>query len=123
MTAEATAIVVTNDNNPIKRDFLAILHQAALHNQLGYMDGMDPDTGEIVPLLVGVEHLEDGKMQLYPLAHAFLETDKLKNYLVPDGNGSYFCQNSLDAAGDLIAQLDTKPAKKQRRKTKQKADS
>lgn len=120
---EPVAVVVSNDANPIKRQFLAILHQAALHNQLGYMDGMDPDTGDIVPLLVGVERLDEGKMKFYPLAAAFLDADKLKNYLVPDGNGKYFEQHDMDVASELAAGLDVKPAKKQRRKAKQESNS
>lgn len=100
-------VIASNDRNPMKEQFIQALHQAALHCQLGYMDGMDPDTGEITPLLVGVEYNEAGQpCKLWPLGTVFLTADNLKNYLVPDGNGQYFNQNAdereLDANGDVI---------------------
>lgn len=95
-------VIASNDRNPIKESFIQTLHMAALNCQLGYMDGMDPDTGDIIPLLCGVEYGEEGKpVKLWPLAIAFLDGTKLKNYLVPDGNGNYFNQNRDEIECDV----------------------
>lgn len=59
------------------------IYQSVGTNQLGYMDGLDPDTKEIVPLLVGIDREEDGKMNLYPIAKLFLTPEELKTYLTP----------------------------------------
>ena len=96
-------VVLTNDPKPAKSEFIEVLHQAALHGQLGYMDGMDPDTGEIVPLLVGIER-NGTSIAAYPLAHIFMEVSELKAYLSPDGNGNYInlSEHIRDANGDPI---------------------
>ena len=85
------AVVITNDFQPVKQEFIELLYQGALNGQLGYMDGMDPDTGNVVPLLVGLEASPDNpdEKYCYPLARIFLDTASIKKYLVPDGNGNY----------------------------------
>lgn len=106
MSSNDKLVIASNDRNPIKAQFIATLHQAALHNQLGYMDGKDPETGEIVPLLCGVEFNEDGSpKQLWPLGIVFLNGEGLKNYLAPDGDGKYydqFANANLEANGQPI---------------------
>lgn len=132
MSTQNKLVIATNNPNPIKADFIRLLHNAALHNQLGYMDGMDPDTGDEVPLLVGVEYDDEGNpKQLWPLAIAFIDGSKLKNYLAPDGNGSYYNQTlASDAAGEPIdtdigggIELPDEPAEEQGRPTVKSANS
>lgn len=117
-------VIASNDRNPIKAQFIATLHQAALHNQLGYMDGMDPDTGQVVPLLCGVEYGEDGKpKQLWPLGIVFLQGEAIKNYLAPDGNGNYYSQQlATDANGEPI-ELPAEPAQEEGRPAVKSANS
>lgn len=104
MSTDKQLVIASNDSNPIKAQFIATLHQAALHQQLGYMDGLDPETKEVVPLLVGVEYDDNNKpVHLWPLGIVFLDGSNLKNYLAPDGNGNYYDQNvALDANGEPI---------------------
>lgn len=81
-------LVLSNDNNPIKRNLLEAIVESISTNQLGYVDGMDPETGAIVPLLVGIDRNEDG-MRLYPIAQVFLDPTTLKRYLTPDEHGNF----------------------------------
>ena len=68
---------------------LLMLYKAVSMAQLAYMDGMDPETGEIHPLLVGLEGTQDGKFNVYPLARLFNKLDAIPAYLTPDGEGNY----------------------------------
>lgn len=92
--------VIATDTNPIKRQLLQAILQSAYTNQLGYLDGMDPDTGDIVPLLVGIDRAEDGTFRCYPIAKLFLKADELKAYLTPDDHGNFI--NQSDANGEPI---------------------
>lgn len=86
---EIPFVILTNEPNQMKVNILQLLYQSAHMQQLAYMDGMDPDTGEIVPLLVGMEPTEDNQVRLYPLARLFTKASEIKTYLTPDGQGSY----------------------------------
>ena len=87
---EIPLILLTNDRKQFKADQLIMFYKAASLAQLAYMDGLDPDTNEIVPLLVGLEPTEGNtQFKVYPLAKLISKHDDIKNYLVPDGNGKY----------------------------------
>lgn len=96
-------VIMSTDNNPIKQQLMEAIHTSAYTNQLGYLDGMDPDTGQIVPLLVGVDRDKDGGMSFYPIAQLFLSTSELKRYLTPDMHGSWVDNSIKDANGEDIA--------------------
>lgn len=81
-------VVITDDNNPIKRSLMENIVLSINTNQLGYVDGKDPETGEVVPLLVGIDRSEEG-MQLFPIARVFLDPNEMKRFLVPDENGNF----------------------------------
>jgi len=87
---EIPLFVLTNEITEFKGNVLRLFYQAAEMRQLAYMDGMDPDTGEIVPLLVGLEPTADGQFNVAPLAKLISKSQEIIHYLVPDGNGSYF---------------------------------
>lgn len=96
---EVPLMVLTNERTPMKGNMLMMLYKAASVGQLAYMDGMDPDTGDIVPLIVGLEPSEDGtKSNIWPLAKIIGKSAEIKNYLIPDGVGGYF-----DARNESIA--------------------
>ncbi len=101
MTTETEPTVIANDTNPIKRQLLQAILQSAYTNQLGYLDGMDPETGDIVPLLVGIDREADGSFRCYPIAKLFLTPSELKPYLTPDDSGNYI--NQSDANGEPIS--------------------
>lgn len=90
--------MISCDGDPRKVNLMQAIYHSVGTDQLGYMDGMDPDTKEIVPLLVGIDREEDGKLNLYPIAKIFLSPDELKNYISPS-------EYSLptDANGELIS--------------------
>lgn len=84
-------MVLTNERTAFKGKMLMMIYQGAAMAQLAYMDGQDPDTGEIVPLLVGLEpEGTEGKFNVWPLAKIISKTEGFKRYLVPDGKGGYF---------------------------------
>lgn len=82
-------MLMTNEPNEDKLRFMELLYQAMAVGQVAYMDGKDPDTGEIVPLIVGIQPEANGLVSIYPLARIIKPTDESINYHVPDGAGAY----------------------------------
>jgi hypothetical protein len=80
---------ITNDRTPFKANMLMMIYKAVGMGQVGYMDGLHPETGEIHPLLVGIEPTEDGQFRVHALAKIFNKLDEIPQYLMPDGNGNY----------------------------------
>ncbi len=82
-------IMMTNERTPQKAQMMFMLYQAAETAQLAYMDGMDPESGEIHPLLVGLEPTPGGEFRVWPLARLINKVDSIPKYMVPDGEGNY----------------------------------
>lgn len=90
-TEQIPLMILTNERTTFKGNMLTMIYKAASYGQLAYMDGMDPDSGEIVPLLVGLEPNEDStQMQIHPLAKIIGKNVDTIHYLIPDGKGNYF---------------------------------
>lgn len=83
--------LLTNERTPMKEQMLQMIYQAVEHNQIGYADVQDPDTGEVIPILIGLELDVNGKvLGGAPLARLFLTQKELqKSYRLPDGAGGY----------------------------------
>lgn len=88
-TVTVPLLVQTNLPNPHKDALLKFVYHAAQKFQIGYMDGMDPDTGDIVPLLVLIEATDDKRFDVRPIARLLSRDEDAKEYLVPDGQGNY----------------------------------
>jgi hypothetical protein len=95
-TVTVPLLVQTNSPNPAKDAVLKFVYTAAQRFQIGYMDGMDPDTGHIVPLLVLIEANDDKRFDVRPIARLLTDAEDNKEWLVPDGRGNY-CQLRADA--------------------------
>jgi len=98
-------VILTNDRNPAKANLMFSLYNAVKAGKLGYMDGMDPDTGSIVPMLVGIEPSPDGKFEannIYPLAILVRSEEESFKYWMPDGGGNYYKRN-----GDPVSMTET----------------
>lgn len=91
-------IVLSNEPSPMKVNVLQVFYQAAEVAQLAYADGKDPETGEIVPLIVGLEPTTAGKFKVWPLARVISKGSEIKQYLMPDGKGGYFDGKSAVSA-------------------------
>jgi hypothetical protein len=85
---ESVVMIISNDPSEFKVRTLELFYQAASYGGIAYMDGKDPETGDIVPLLVGVKMEAEGQFSIWPIAKIFQSND-IKNYLVPDGAGNY----------------------------------
>jgi hypothetical protein len=102
---EIPLILLTNDRTPFKGAMLETIYKATALAQLGYMDGLDPETGDIIPLLVGLQPTEnDTQFKVYPLAR-ILQKDEIKFYLVPDGTGSYIDYRNTEQREPELAAL------------------
>jgi len=87
---EIPVVILTNERTPFKAQQILMMYKAAGLAQLAYMDGLNPDTGEIDALLVGLEPVEkEVQFKVFPLAKLFNKLNEIPAYLVPDGNGSY----------------------------------
>ena len=92
---EIPIVILTNERTPFKAQQILMMYKAAGMAQLAYMDGLNPDTGEVDALLVGLEPVEkDGQFKVFPLAKLFNKLEEVPAYLVPDGNGSYINYNT-----------------------------
>jgi hypothetical protein len=95
-------MLITNEPTELKLRTLELLYQSMSFGQLAYLDGKDPETGEIVSLLVGIQPENDSKASIYPIAK-FLDKDDNTKYLIPDGNGNY---SSIDVGEPIDLGLD-----------------
>lgn len=104
--------LLTNDITDLKKMTLKMIIQAADYDELGYMDGRDPDTGEIVPLLVGLEPNENNSFTIYPIARFYVGS-QIPEFEPPDGRGNYIAK-SLDGAfrGGDSTEEETGPAER-----------
>lgn len=102
-------VVLTNERTPFKAQQILMLYQAVHAAQLAYMDGLNPDTGEVEPLLVGLEPTDDGQFRVFPLAKLLSKLDEVPAYQVPDGQGGYI--NASDGAGDELAAIPEEEGK------------
>lgn len=104
--AEIPYLVLTNEITEFKANNLKMFYKAAALKQLAYMDGKDPVTGEIVPLLVGLEPTENAtQFKVYPLARLISKASEIINYMVPDGTGGYFA-DAPDVGPDGFADTE-----------------
>jgi len=89
--------LLTNEPTELKKSTLRIMYQACDFEELAYMDGRDPATGEIVPLLIGLQVEADGQYSIYPVARLYMGKD-IPDFEPPDGRGSYIKRDSGDGA-------------------------
>jgi len=102
-------MLMTNEPNEDKLRFMELLYQAMSVGQVAYMDGKDPDTGEVVPLIVGIQPEANNLVSIYPLAKIIKPEDESVNYHVPDGAGAYSPLNvgePIDLGLSLTAEPD-----------------
>jgi hypothetical protein len=69
---------------------LELFYKGAAENTIGWMDALNTDTGNVEPLLVGIDiDPETGETQTFPIARIFGSYDESKGYLAPDGKGGW----------------------------------
>jgi len=90
---KAPLVIMTNDRNPAKVEMLQMMYKAFSLGQVGLVDGMDPDTGEIQPMLAGIEMVNGELVGVYPLAVLLQSLDEISRILIPDGQGNYVSAN------------------------------
>ena len=86
---KAPLIILSDDRNPAEADMLAMLYRAFQIGQIGLVDGMDPDTGVVSPMLAGIEMVDGEIRGIYPLAKIFESEVDISRILIPGGQGSY----------------------------------
>lgn len=92
---QAPMVILTNDRTPGKAEMLQMIYRAFSLGQVGLVDGMDPDTGEITPMLAGIEMNEQNELVgVYPLATILQSLEEIARILIPDGQGNYVSANS-----------------------------
>lgn len=85
----------SNTKNPFPAQILHMFYDAVRTNRLGIMEAKNADTGEIAALLVGIDVLEDNKVNTYPLARIFTPDDA-QNWLAPRGDGTFIGEDEAD---------------------------
>lgn len=102
--SNAQYYVLSNNPTELKIKTLEMLYDSIGYGQLAYMDAKDAETGEIIPLLIGLDPTDDGKFKLFPLAELVMGNALQRKYLVPDGRGNYHdvVGESVDLRGESI---------------------
>lgn len=104
---EITVKILSNDPEGgqginMKLMLMETIYGSIINGQLCYMDGKDAVTGDIVPLLVGIDPIDDTRFRVFPIARLLTKADDLSNYLVPDGAGDYYARaNGIDPVDSL----------------------
>lgn len=109
---EGVIMVLTNEPTEFKVRTLELIYQAASYGGIAYMDGKDSETGEIVPLLVGIKQEGEDKFSIWPFAKLF-ENKDIKQYLVPNGAGGYSEPNRDEPAGESVITDELEEAARQ----------
>lgn len=86
---EMTEWVFANEKNPALRQLFHTFMKGAFNNQIGIAHCKNKATGKLETLLVGVNPVEGGGAQLFPLAVVISEEDHATGWLSPDGQGGY----------------------------------
>lgn len=81
--------LLSNEPTEYKEALLRMFYAGVLQNTMGYADARVIETGEIVPMLVGLEYsVLSGKVESFPLALIIPAGDSVK-YELPNGYGGY----------------------------------
>lgn len=88
---EAMLLVFSNDKTEehmnVLRGLLKMVYHTVLTNKLAIMEARDETTGEVKPVLVGVEQSGSG-VNCYPLFYPITDVEAGK-YSAPDGKGGF----------------------------------
>lgn len=87
-------IILSNDRNDGQAQLLQMFYRATQLGQIGLITGMDPETGEVHPMLAGIEYVDGNIQGVYPLARILESTEEIERILIPDGKGNYVSNNS-----------------------------
>ncbi len=81
--------LISNEPTEYKEALLRMFYEGTLRNTLAYADARVKATGEIVPMLVGLEYSAlSGKVESFPVALIVPANDGEK-YELPNGHGGY----------------------------------
>lgn len=85
---EMTEWVFANEKNPALRQLFHSLYSGVFNNRIGLAHCKNATTDKLETLIVGVNPIEGGGAQLFPLA-VVIEESNVNNWLSPDGKGGY----------------------------------
>lgn len=87
-------VILANDQNPALAHILQAFYRGTASGQIGLVVGMDPDTGEVSPMLAGIEMAEGEIVGVYPIAKILEDMEQIERILIPDGQGNYVSNTS-----------------------------
>lgn len=87
-------VILSNTQDPTLPLLIQTLYQAFRLGQLGLITAMDPDTGNVSPMLAGIELVGDEIKGVYPLARLLSDPKEIERILIPDGEGNYVSNTS-----------------------------
>ena len=106
---EIPIVLLTNDRNPAKANLMFGMYNAVKAGKLGYIDAMDPDTGQIVPMLMCIEMDKSGKFDVknvFPIATLIRSEQESFKYWLPDGAGNYVKRDGLPASVEETIEVE-----------------
>lgn len=87
-------VILANEQNPALAHILQAFYRGTASGQIGLVVGMDPDTGEVSPMLAGIEMAEGEIVGVYPIAKILEDMEQIERILIPDGQGNYVSNTS-----------------------------
>lgn len=82
-------IIMSNERSADLVQILQTFYQAVALGQIGLVMGMDPETGEVSPMLAGIDRDGEVIVGVFPLAKIMQDVQEIESILIPDGKGNY----------------------------------
>ena len=84
--------LLTNERTDVKANVMRSLYDSVKFGRLAYVDCVDPDTTEVIPMLALVGDMEGSNFDIqkvFPIAYFISSEEESLRYGIADGNGNY----------------------------------
>jgi len=95
-------LILSNEKDENLAQVLQTFYRAVQVGQIGLVMGMHPDTGEISPMLAGVDMVDGDIVGVYPLARLLQRVEEIESILIADGQGNYVSNTAGFTQSDHI---------------------
>lgn len=88
--------LLTNERTDVKANVMRSLYDAVKFGRLAYVDCVDPDTKEVIPMLALVGDMEGSNFDIqkvFPIARFIASEDESLSYGIANGEGQYITRD------------------------------
>jgi len=102
--------LLTNERTDVKATIMRSIYDATKFGRLAYVDCVDPDTKEVVPMLAMIGDMEGSEFDIskvFPIAYFIASEEESLRYGIANGNGQYITrERDLGVFDGLGKQID-----------------